>query len=157
VISDLAWACYVQDEYGEAIKLLKKAVRIDAGSGVLQAHLADAAWRAGRWDEARVAWRLAAARAPRGLLCDQALEHMDRAVSLNPMEARLRVEYAEMLCAVNRPRDCKRQLDRAVEIDRRLLPGSILHFNAAEKGRIELLKVRAEALLAGAATAPRNS
>jgi len=72
-----------------------------------------------------------------------AVEHMAWAVRLNPREARLRVDYAEMLLAAGRQEGCLQQLEAAEEINARLKafdPGSLQLLRPMERARIEALR-----------------
>jgi len=88
----------------------------------------------------RVAWRLRGYRPHAG---QSALVHMGRAVQLDPMDIRLRLEYARLLSETARWAECLEQLRRAEQIDRLLLDDSLLHLTADEREEIASLKARA--------------
>jgi hypothetical protein len=74
-----------------------------------------------------------------------ALDHMMRAVELNPNDARLRVAYARMLLSAGRGGECAAQFDAAERIESQLLPGSIEKFKPLERREIEALRGEARA------------
>ena len=81
---------------------------------------------------------------------------MGGCVALDPMDARRRHEYAEILVAVGRSEEALAQLDRAREINAALLafgerfpPPSTARFSPGELLTLELLRARARAAREG--------
>ncbi|MDY6914338.1 MAG: O-antigen ligase family protein [Planctomycetota bacterium] len=98
----------------------------------------------GAWRLAgEIAWQEAVASAEKTQV-EPALRYMARAAELNPMDIRLRVAFARMLCSAGRAKQCLRELHAAEYVDRRLLTGSVEHFNPAEQAEIERLRARAK-------------
>jgi len=71
-----------------------------------------------------------------------ALSHMGRAVRLDPSDARLRIDYAEMLLLARRYEQALEELAKAQEIDAELFPESVRKLNADERIRIEHIRNR---------------
>lgn len=142
LLNALAAIRHAQGDYAEAVLLLERAAAVDPRSATLRVRLGNAAWRAGQPDKARAAWKRAGALAPAGEPVDRALALMDRAVKLNPMDFRLRIELAGMLCSAGRPRECLEQVRTAEQVESRLLSGSVEKFTPAERKQIEALRAR---------------
>ena len=71
-----------------------------------------------------------------------ALSHMNRAVKLNPNDARLRIDYAEMLLEARDYRKSLAELAAAENIDSELFLESVRKLNANERIRIEHMRNR---------------
>jgi len=147
LLSALAGVKYRMGEFLEALRLCELAIRQAPGSFVLHARAGDAAWRAGQREKAAVAWRRAAELAPTGAKVQEALSLLAEAVDhLNPMDLRLRVDYAEILLDANRPAEALRQLELAEAIDSARMAESLERFTPAERQDVAMLKARAEVL-----------
>ena len=72
-----------------------------------------------------------------------ALALANKAVSRNPMDLRLRLQYARMLMASGAPQEALEQLDAAESIDGKLIPDSIERFSASEWETIRNLREKA--------------
>jgi hypothetical protein len=107
----------------------------------------DKAFDGGRTIEAHDAWVHAAQLARAVYAPDQPLAELARAVELNPMDGRLRMAYAHMLCDADRPRQCLEQIARAEWLDSRLPGDSVQHFRPAERRDLAALRARAVFLL----------
>lgn len=59
ITDSLGWALFLRGRTAEAIALLEQAVAAGPGEPVINEHLGDAYWKAGRRVEARYAWRAA--------------------------------------------------------------------------------------------------
>ena len=140
---------YQDGRYGEAAGLFAKAIEAEPESAMLNGYLGDAAWRAGRVEEAKEAWRRAAAMAPRVAEVDEALADMARAVKLNPRDHRLRLQAAGMNVRADRPGECVGELDAAERIDAGLNRESLMRFDAEERAEIRMLRARVDTLAAG--------
>ena len=141
---DLAWLLRDKGAYPQALRWLRSAIALDPHSPTLHAHLGETYWAAGDTGEAARAWRQSAQLATPN---PAALKSMSRsAVELNPMDARLRLEYAQMLVFHGEARACLEQLAAAEDIDKALYPESLLHFNTAERRHIAMLRAWAEAI-----------
>jgi len=110
--------------------------------------------KASRLDPANYAYhRLAAAYAQEGARTGQTaalsdvdgLGHMLTAVRLNPMDARLRIQYAEMLAEAGKYDEAANQIDAAEIIDLQLFPESVRKLNTDERRRLEAVRRLAEA------------
>jgi O-antigen ligase/tetratricopeptide (TPR) repeat protein len=147
-MSDLAWLLQSRGDYAHAAEWLRKAIEMDGKSYVLQAHLGEVLWQSGRPDEAAEAWRKSAELAPWNQGLSMSLDSMAHAAEvLNPMDTRLRLEYAKMLLAVGWTEKCARQLAEAEKIDQSLPPESLLRFSASERRGIEMLQAQSAAIL----------
>ncbi len=71
---------------------------------------------------------------------------MRRAIELNPMALRMRLELARKLCDSGAAAECLEQLRRAERIDGSLLPESVKRFTASELAEIARLRARAKAM-----------
>jgi len=89
---------------------------------------------------AEIARQLAPRNLPDGPTVSDAIGHMLRAVQLNPMDARLRIDYAEMLAEAGMPADALNQADAAEVIDLQLLSESVKKLNHEENRRLESLR-----------------
>jgi putative inorganic carbon (HCO3(-)) transporter len=134
------------NDYAKATGLLKEAVGKDSRSAALYGSLGDAAWQAGQADEATAAWRRAAELAPRGPEAADALACISRAVALNPMDLRLRLQAAVLYLRSNRPAEGFRQIQAAEWIDASLDRQSLMRFDADELRQLRMLRARAAAL-----------
>lgn len=56
VLDSLGWAYYLRGDYDKAVEILEKAVDLQAGNALINAHLGDAYWRVGRKREAVFQW-----------------------------------------------------------------------------------------------------
>ena len=56
VLDSLGWSYFLMQNYDEALKILEKAVSLQAGNSVLNSHLGDVYWKLGRYREARFQW-----------------------------------------------------------------------------------------------------
>jgi predicted Zn-dependent protease len=148
LLAFLARVEYARGGYAEAMRLYGLASRLGASSAVLNVRRGEAAWMAGKEREAAEAWREAGRLAPKTEAAGRALSHMERAVALNPMEARLHLQWAEMLCDSNRPQRCLEEAREAERIDGRLLPESAERLRPSELRGLEMLKARARVLAA---------
>jgi len=92
---------------------------------------------------AEIAVRLAPLKLKGGPMIDDAILHMAKAVELNPMDARLRIDYAELLASAGRAADCLRHLDAAENIDSQLFPESLWRLSDAEREHIRRLRLSA--------------
>jgi len=102
---------------------------------------------AGRTNEAEVFWsRAEMDRAAFGPAAD-AVEHLARAVELNPKDSRLRIDFARVLCGTQRLRECLRQLDEAARLDGTLAEESVAKLTPPELRRIAMLRARVRLLL----------
>jgi tetratricopeptide (TPR) repeat protein len=63
ITDSLGWGYYLNKQYDKAIPLLEQAVAKALGDVVINEHLGDAYWKAGRKIEARYAWRAATVQA----------------------------------------------------------------------------------------------
>lgn len=57
ILDSLGWGYFLQGEYEKALPILEKAVDMEAGNAVINAHLGDLYWRLGRFREARFQWQ----------------------------------------------------------------------------------------------------
>ncbi len=152
----------------EAVELAEQAIRRDRDNHAHHRMAGNIAWTlamwaspkfalavatgnegflAGRTNEAEVFWsRAEMAPAAFGPAAD-AVEHLARAVELNPRDSRLRIDFAGVLCDTQRLRECLRQLDEAVRLDATLPGESVAKLAPPEHGRIEMLRARARLLL----------
>jgi len=93
----------------------------------------------------RLAEELAQLTGPAAFDPKTALSHMAKAVELNPMDMRLRIDYAQMLLHYGRGRECLRQLAAAEYIDAELSVGSVMKLQAGERLRIRRIRDRCRA------------
>ncbi len=70
---------------------------------------------------------------------EKSLEHMDEAVRLNPMDARMRIEYAGMLREDARPTRCGQQVREALSIDAKLPANSVARLTPEHLKEVEVL------------------
>lgn len=56
ILDSLGWAYYLRGDYDKAVEILEKAVDLQAGNALINAHLGDAYWRVGRKREAVFQW-----------------------------------------------------------------------------------------------------
>ena len=146
-MSDLAWLLQSKGDYPQAAAWLDKAIASDSSSYVLRERLAEVDWLSGRMTEAADAWRGAAGLMPQDELLSMSLAKMKLAAEkLNPMDQRLRLDYAEILLAAGRTHWGVMQLAAAERINESLPGESLLRFNAAERRRVEMLGARAAAV-----------
>ncbi|MHC4985351.1 MAG: O-antigen ligase family protein [Planctomycetota bacterium] len=75
---------------------------------------------------------------------EQAAAHFSQAIAADPANARLRVDYAGALMAVDRTDEALAALDVAEATNERLEAGSLFRFSAAERERIAELRRQAE-------------
>ncbi|TPG49932.1 hypothetical protein EAH89_20375 [Roseomonas nepalensis] len=59
IADSLGWALFRSGDAAGAIRWLERAAELESRSGVINDHLGDAYWAAGRWAEARFQWRRA--------------------------------------------------------------------------------------------------
>ena len=76
-------------------------------------------------------------------LTHTAAEYMGKAVSLDPQDASLRIDYAEMLCEAGLKDECLDQLRQAERIDAALFPESDFRLTDDQRRRIKELQHRA--------------
>ncbi len=146
LLSDLAAIAYAKGDYREAARLCKLALRYDTNSPTLHAHLARACWKDGQKDKARIAWSRAAKLITTDQYTDKALSRLGEAVHLNPMSIQLRLLYAHILCTTNRPDKALDQLQKVEELDRQLLPGSLMRLTESDRDEISILRARVNTL-----------
>jgi tetratricopeptide (TPR) repeat protein len=63
ITDSLGWGHYLNGDYAKAIPLLERAVEAAINDVTINEHLGDAYWQAGRYSEARYAWRAASIKA----------------------------------------------------------------------------------------------
>jgi len=68
------------------------------------------------------------------------LTSMAQALELDPQNAGLRIEYAEMLAAAGRGKDCLAQLAEAERIDKAHYPESAFRLSDAERARMDAIR-----------------
>ncbi len=146
LLADAAAAHRALGELDRAAELLTRAVEGDPDSYFLRVQLGDVYHELGRRQESDAAWLAAAQRAPGDDEVAEALEHMNRAVALDPQNHRQRVDIAEMYCDVGRPNLCQAELSAAERINAALIGESVDRFTPPERARIERLHARAELL-----------
>jgi len=73
-------------------------------------------------------------------------ESLSRAVRLDPMNFRLRIDYAEAALDAGLADECLRQLDKAEHVESKLIKPSVEEFTPAERERISAIRARARAL-----------
>lgn len=144
--ADAAAAHRALGQLDRAAELLARAVEGDRDSYFLRVRLGDVYHDLGRRREADAAWLAAARRAPSDDEAAEALEHMNRAVALDPQNHRQRVDLAEMYCDAGRPDPCQAELAAAERINEALIGESVERFTSPERARIERLHARAELL-----------
>jgi Flp pilus assembly protein TadD len=66
IADSLGWALYKLGDMPGAIRWLERAVELEPRNSVINDHLGDAYWSAGRQREARFQWRRALALGPEG-------------------------------------------------------------------------------------------
>jgi hypothetical protein len=71
-----------------------------------------------------------------------ALSHTNRAVKLNPNDARLRIDYAEMLLEARQYEKCLAELSTVETINAELFPESVRKLNVDERIRMEHMRNR---------------
>jgi tetratricopeptide (TPR) repeat protein len=59
IADSLGWGLYLTGDYQNAVYYLEKSAKVSGNDLVINEHLGDAYWRAGRKIEARYAWRIA--------------------------------------------------------------------------------------------------
>lgn len=74
----------------------------------------------------------------------RALEHFKRAIELNPMSSRMRLDYAERLLITGQTKQCRQQLAQALYINNHLPPNSVMRFNTQEQTKIKTLQHQAK-------------
>jgi O-antigen ligase len=149
--ADLLWSARTAmeaDDYAKATRLLKEAADKDSRSAALYGYLGNVAWLAGQADEAAAAWRRAAELAPRGPEAAEALACISRAVALNPMDLRLRLQAAILYLRANRPAEGLKHIQAAEWIDASLYRESLMRFDPDERRELQMLRARAAALSA---------
>ncbi len=147
LLSALAGIKFHMGEYAEALRLCELAIRQAPASFLLQVHAGDAAFGAGETEKAAAAWRRAAQLAPAGPKVEGALTLLAEAVDhLNPMDLRLRADYAVVLLDADRPNEALRQLVLADAIDSSRMSDSLERFTPAERQQVAMLRARAEVL-----------
>ncbi|HOD80792.1 MAG: O-Antigen ligase [Planctomycetes bacterium ADurb.Bin126] len=140
--SDRAELAGQAGQYARAAALLEQAVEAKPASPCLLERLGDAQWLAGRADQARASWRRATEIYHANADAASAARWTARAVKLNPMDLRLRVDCARRLAALGRYEKCLAQLDVAERIDASYYPQSVSRFSEAERRTIRLLRER---------------
>ena len=153
-LARLSYCEFLRGQYAEAMRIAGRAATLDEKSATLAAQLGDAAAAGGQNALAHDAWRRAADLAPQAAKSAEALALMSEAVRLDPMDSRLHVEYARMLCAANRSRECLDQLAAAGRIHDALTAFGLFHpppsaelLTVDELREIDLLRQRAEFLI----------
>jgi tetratricopeptide (TPR) repeat protein len=155
VMFRLAEALGATGDDANAVALYEAVAARDPRCPIPPARSGDASWRAGRIDDAWSAWRRADRVAPRNEHAQRALGAMEQAMKLNPRDMRLRIAFADMLCAAGRPREALGQIEAARGLDRALSPESIQHIAPAEDRALGTLQARAETIMR--ARAPESS
>ncbi len=140
--SDRAELAVQAGKYARAAALLEQAVEAKPASPCLLERLGDAQWLAGRANQARASWRRATEIYHANAGAASAARWTARAVKLNPMDLRLRVDCARRLAALGRYEKCLAQLDVAERIDASYYPQSVSRFSEAERRTIRLLRER---------------
>ena len=128
--------------YDQAVALLERALNERPSSPCLLERVGDAQWLAGQPERARSSWRRASEiyrTEPAGAAASTWLE---RAVELNPMDLRLRLDYARRLAALGRHKDCLEQVEMAERIDASYHPQSVSRFSESERRTIRVLRAR---------------
>lgn len=82
ITDSLGWAYFLEGDLAAAIAKLEVAAEGDPGGSEINEHLGDAYWAAGRWIEARYAWRAALVNADA-----TSRTRIDRKIDLGPEEA----------------------------------------------------------------------
>jgi len=144
-VNEQACRQYVMGDYQRAVELARWAAELDGLSIQLQLNLAQAAWSAGDLALARQAWSRSAELAG-GIDLSQVLAMMDRAVELNPVQAQLRIDRAQMLLLAGKSRPALAELDHALWLDRQLPAESVYRLDEVEMRRWHMLKAQAEFL-----------
>ena len=117
---------------------------------------ANAAWRAGKAEQADRLWRQAAELAPVSEAALRARRYLRRAVELNPKDSRLRIRCAEILIEGD-SYEAPNQLEEALRLDAALPAESVERLRPAERERIDMLRARAKVLNAPSVMLPMTA
>jgi len=158
-ISCLAEAYMLMGRHAEAYRLLAEAASGERAEShpKLFDHLGDAAWLAGKADEARAAWaryiRLSTSSANVELR-DRSIDLARRAVDMDPNSITLRIDCARKLFAAGRPKEALQHVEQALKVDRARPAESNMRLSPKELVPLELLKAKILAARRPVATQP---
>ena len=158
-VSCLAEAYVLMGRHAEAYRLLAKAAsgkRAETDPKLFD-HLGDAAWLAGKADEARSAWanyvRLSASMANADLR-ERSIVLARRAVEMDPNSIKLRIDCGRKLFAAGRLAEALQHADYAVKVDKARPVASNMRLSAKERVPLELLIAKIHAAKHPATTQP---